>query len=170
MSGHSKWHNIKFRKERVDAQKGKIFSKMAKVIAMAARSGSQANLDEAVEKAKEANMPKINIERAIKRGTGEEKTAALEEVTYEVIGPFGLGLLIETITDNKNRTLGEIKQILKKHNANLGGVSWMFENKNKPKYTITLTPQQREQVEKLFDELDEQEDAQEIYSNLAENL
>lgn len=167
MAGHSKWHNIKFRKERVDAQKSRMFSKLAKIIALAARSGSQTKLDEAVEKAKSANMPKINIERAIKRGTGEEKTAALEEITYEAIGPYGLGLLIEVITDNKNRTLSEIKQILKKHNANLGNVSWMFENKDKPRYTISLTPQQREQIEKLFNELDEQEDVQEIYSNLA---
>ncbi len=167
MSGHSKWHNVKYKKERADSQKGKVFSKLAKVIALAARSGSEAKLNEAIEKAKQANMPKINIERAIKAGAGEEKATTLEEIIYEVIGPFGLGLLIETITDNKNRTLGEIKQILKKHNSTLGSVAWMFENKNKSKYTITLTSEQCQQIEKLFNELNEQEDVQEIYSNLA---
>jgi len=164
MSGHSKWSNIKYRKERVDSQKSKIFSKLAKVIALAARSGSEANLNEAVEKAKQANMPKINIERAIKK---QEKSANLEEITYQAIALFGVGLLIEAITDNKNRTLAEIKSILKKHNAQLGNVQWMFETKDKPKYPLDLEPQQRAQLEKLFDELDEQEDVHEIYSNLA---
>jgi transcriptional/translational regulatory protein YebC/TACO1 len=114
-------------------------------------------------------MPKQNIERAIKRGTGEVKGERLEEITYEAVGPHGVGLLIEVITDNRNRTLSEIKQILKKHNAQLGSVQWMFESKDKPKYPLKLTPEQRDQIEKLFEDLDEQDDVQEIYSNIKEN-
>lgn len=164
MSGHSKWANIKYRKERVDSQKSKIFSKLANIIALAARSGSEAKLNEAIEKAKQANMPKANIERAINK---QAQKNTLEEITYQAVAPFGIGLFIETITDNKNRTLSEVKSILKKHNSQLGNVAWMFESKDKPKYTITLTPEQKQQIEKLFNDLDEQEDVHEIYSNLA---
>lgn len=163
MSGHSKWHNIKYRKERSDAQKSKIFSKLAKAIAISARSGSESSLQKAIDQAKEFNMPKVNIERAIQK---QEEAGALEEITYQAIGPHNLGILIEAITDNKNRTLSEIKHILKKHDAQLGNVSWMFESKTKPKYPIILEPNQKQQVENLFAELDDQDDVQEIYSNL----
>lgn len=136
MSGHSKWANIKHRKELVDKKKGKIFSTMAKIIAVAARKGGgpEANpaLRLAIEKAKSVNMPNDNIERAIKKGTGEDKERQLEEVLYEGFGPGGVPLIIEVITDNRNRTLSEIRHILSQHNGRIGEtgtVKWMFGQK-----------------------------------------
>jgi YebC/PmpR family DNA-binding regulatory protein len=104
MSGHSKWANIKHRKESVDKKKGKIFSQMAKIITIAARSGGDPGMNPtlrlAVEKARAANMPNDNIERAIKKGTGEDKEGQLEEIVYEAFGPNGVPLIINVITDN----------------------------------------------------------------------
>ena len=136
MSGHSKWANIKHRKESVDKKKGKIFSTMAKMIAIAARSGGDPAMNPglrlAIEKAKSVNMPNDNIERAIKKGTGEDKEGQLEEVLYEAFGPNGIPLIIEAITDNKNRTLSELRHILLQYNGRMGeagSVKWMFDQK-----------------------------------------
>lgn len=136
MSGHSKWANIKHRKELADKKKGKVFSTMAKMIAIAARSGGDPGINPslrlAIEKAKAANMPNDNIERAIKKGTGEDKAGQLEEVLYEAFGPNGIPLIIEVITDNKNRTLSEIRHILSQYNGRMGetgAVKWMFSQK-----------------------------------------
>ena len=136
MSGHSKWANIKHRKESVDKKKGKIFSTMAKMIAIAARNGGDPEMNPglrlAIEKAKSVNMPNDNIERAIKKGTGEGEEERLEEVLYEAFGPNGIPLIIEAITDNKNRTLSELRHILLQYNGRMGeagSVKWMFGQK-----------------------------------------
>lgn len=137
MSGHSKWSTIKRKKEKADAQRGKVFTKLIKEITVAARQGggdesSNAALRTAVANAKTANMPAANIDRAIKKGTGELPGVSYEEAVYEGYGPGGTALLIETFTDNKNRTVAEVRHILSKNNGNLGEsgcVSWIFEKK-----------------------------------------
>jgi YebC/PmpR family DNA-binding regulatory protein len=135
MSGHSKWSTIKHKKAATDAKRGKAFTKLAKDIAIAAREGGgdpamNPSLALAVEKAKAANMPKDNIERAIKRGTGEDKDgAALERITYEGYAGGGIALMIETITDNRNRTVAELRNVLHKAGGSLGeagSVAWQF--------------------------------------------
>jgi YebC/PmpR family DNA-binding regulatory protein len=135
MAGHSKWAQIKHKKAHTDAKKGKIFSKVVKEISVAARLGggdSDANprLRLAIEKAKEVNMPHDNIKRAIMKGTGELPGAAYEEVVYEGYGPGGVALYIQTLTDNKNRTVPELRHLLAKHGGNMGEsgcVAWLFE-------------------------------------------
>jgi YebC/PmpR family DNA-binding regulatory protein len=177
MSGHSHWAGIKHKKELTDKKRGKIFSKIAKMIAIAARKGGDPEINPAlrlaIEQAKSVNMPKENIERAIKKGTGEDKTGLLEEVTYEAYGPNGTPLIIETITDNRNRTLAEIKHILNSFNSKLaetGSVKYLFDKKGEdwvPKYSIEITDEKlKEQLTKLFEALDEQDDVKEIYSNI----
>ena len=136
MSGHSKWATTKHKKAIIDAKRGKIFTKMAKLVTIAARDGKSGDpsmnpsLRMAVENAKAVSMPKENIERAIQKGIGGSGGAAIEEIIYEAYAPNGIGLLIECLTDNKNRTLGEIKAILNKCNGSLatsGSVSYQFE-------------------------------------------
>ena len=138
MSGHSKWSTIKRKKGAIDAKRGKIFTKIIKEITLAARLGGgdiegNSRLRQAVAAAKEENMPKDNIERAIKKGIGGGEGAAnFEEVTYEGYGPGGVAVLVEVMTDNKNRTVAEIRHILSKHGGNLGEngcVSWIFSKK-----------------------------------------
>ena len=184
MSGHSHAKTVKRVKEASDKKRSQIFSKMAKLISLAAKEGGgdpnfNPKLRTAVEKAKEFDLPAENIERAIKRGTGELEGIMLEEVIFEAYGPGGSAIIIEGITDNKNRTLSEVKQILTQHGAKLineGGLRWMFERKIKepgslewvPKQEIELASQDRESCEKLFEALDENEAVQEIYSNIKE--
>lgn len=138
MSGHSHAKKIKHQKAITDQKRGQIFSKMARVISIAAKEGgpnpeSNPKLGVAIETAKRLNLPKENIERAIKRGTGEEaENEKLEEVCFEAFGPEGTAVIIEGITDNKNRTLSEIKQILNQYNGKLvgeGAVKWLFEKR-----------------------------------------
>ena len=137
MSGHSHFKTVAATKNANDAKKGKIFSKMARVITIAVKEkgpdvSSNIQLKAAIEKAKEFNMPKENIERAIKKGTGELAGEALEEVSFEGFGPGGFALIIDGITDNKNRTLGDIKGILSQYDGKMAGegaVRWMFERK-----------------------------------------
>ena len=137
MAGHSKWAQIKHKKAHVDAKRGKIFSKIVKEIAVAARLGGgdvtgNPRLRNAIEKAKEENMPQDNIKRAIMKGTGELPGVSYEETLYEGYGPGGVGILIEALTDNKNRTTPEIRHIMSKHGGNMGDagcVSWMFTKK-----------------------------------------
>jgi len=137
MSGHSKWSTIKRKKAIVDAERGKIFTKLAKEITVAARIGGgddQTNprLRTAVLAARGANMPTANVERAIKKGTGELEGVTYEELTYEGYGPYGVALIIEAMTDNKNRTVSEIRHLLGKYGGNLGSsgsVAWMFDTK-----------------------------------------
>lgn len=134
MSGHSKWASIKHKKAITDAKKGKVFSKISALISIAAKNGGDPALNPTLrlylEKAKQAGMQKENIDRAIKRGTGELGGQALEEVMYEIYGPGGVGIIVEGVTDNHNRSVAEIKAILNKFNGKLaasGAVSYLFE-------------------------------------------
>jgi YebC/PmpR family DNA-binding regulatory protein len=138
MSGHSKWSSIKHKKGAADAKRGKLFSKLTRAIIVAAREGGSdpaANmaLQNAVEKARSYSMPKDNIERAIARGAGSEGDAdAYEPIVYEGYGPSGVALIVEALTDNRNRTAAEVRHIFDKHDGNLGGsgsVAWLFERR-----------------------------------------
>lgn len=136
MSGHSHFKSIKYKKGLADAKRSQAFSKLAREIAIAAKQGGDpefnAKLRLAIEKARGVRMPTENVERAIKRGTGEVAGEKLEEVLFEAYGPGGIAIIVEGITDNKNRTLGEIKQILNEQGGKLvggGAIKWMFERK-----------------------------------------
>ena len=135
MSGHSKWATIKRKKAKVDAQRGKVFTRLAREIIVAARQGGgdpdgNIRLKTAIQKAKEANIPNDNIMRAIQRGSGEQGGSSLEEIIYEGYGPGGVAVMLEIMTDNRNRTAGEIRHIFTKNGGNLGEtgcVAWMFQ-------------------------------------------
>ncbi len=137
MSGHSKWSSIKHKKGAADAKRGRIFTKLIKEITVAARMGGgdvdgNPRLRSAVLAAKAENMPKDNIERAIKKGTGELEGVSYDEIMYEGYGPGGVAMLVECLTDNKNRTVAEVKYIFDRHGGSLGSpgcVAWIFENK-----------------------------------------
>ncbi|MBW2141731.1 MAG: YebC/PmpR family DNA-binding transcriptional regulator [Deltaproteobacteria bacterium] len=137
MSGHNKWSSIKHKKGVADAKRGKLFSQLIKEITVAARIGGgdpegNPRLRTAISAAKSANMPKDNIDRAIKKGTGELEGASYEEYFYEGYGPGGTAILIQVLTDNKNRAAADVRHILSKHGGNLGEngcVSWMFSQK-----------------------------------------
>jgi len=137
MSGHSKWHSIKHKKAKEDAKRGKIFTKLIRELTVSARFGGgdpgmNPRLRTAIDHAKAENMPSDNIERAIKKGTGELEGVRYEETTYEGYGPGGAAVLVEVMTDNKNRCTAEVRHIFSKNNGNLGEngcVSWIFEKK-----------------------------------------
>ena len=137
MSGHSKWHSIKHKKGAADARRGKLFTRIIKELTVAARDGggdpdSNPRLRTVIADAKAANMPADNIRRAIRRGTGEEPGVHYEQVTYEGYGPGGVALMVEVLTDNKNRAVGEIRHLLTKHGGNLGSsnsVAWLFDKR-----------------------------------------
>jgi YebC/PmpR family DNA-binding regulatory protein len=137
VSGHSKWATIRRKKEKVDAARGRVFTRLIRELQIAAREGgsdetSNARLRTAIAAAKASNMPAANIEKAIKRGTGELPGVTYEQVSYECYGPGGVALLIEVTTDNRNRTVSEIRHILTKRNGSMGetgSVNWMFERK-----------------------------------------
>jgi YebC/PmpR family DNA-binding regulatory protein len=144
MSGHSKWKTIQHKKAATDAKRGKIFTRLTREIVIAAREGGgdpevNFNLRLAVDKAKASNMPKDNIERAIKRGTGELKGVELTEIVYEGYAPNGVALLVQVLTDNKNRTVAEVRRVLTRQGgtmAEAGAVAWQFERKG----YIAITP------------------------------
>jgi len=154
MSGHSKWHTIKHKKGAADAKRGKAFTRIIKELTIAARHGggdpgSNPRLRTVIADAKAHNMPRENIERAIRRGTGEEPGVSYEEITYEGYGPGGVAMLIQSVTDNKNRTVGEIRHMLSKHNGNLAAensVAWMFTRKGQ-----VLVEKGKADEEKLLD-------------------
>src|SRR5262245_19771179 len=137
MSGHSKWHTIKHKKGAADAKRGKVFTRIIKELTVAARNGGgdpgmNPRLRTIIADAKAVNMPADNIKKAIQRGTGELPGVSYEEISYEGYGPGGAALIIECMTDNKNRTVGEIRHLLEKYNGNLGAsgsVAWMFSKK-----------------------------------------
>src|SRR5947209_10769066 len=138
MSGHSKWHTIKHKKGALDAKRGKIFTKMIKEITVATKTGgsgdpdSNARLRKAISDAKAQNMPNDTIDRAIKRGMGEGEGANYDEVIYEGYGPNGVAVMVQAVTDNRNRTVAEIRHIFSKNGGNLGesgSVGWMFDKK-----------------------------------------
>lgn len=178
MSGHSHFAGIKHRKGINDAKRAKVFTKLAKPITIAARVGggnpdTNFKLRMTIDKAREFNMPKDNIEKAIKRGTGELKGAEISEIIYEAYGPGGIMMIIKTLTDNKNRTVSEIKTILGKFDGKLGGpgsAMWNFElteAEYKPKNTVAIKENMKSQYEKLLEALDDQDDVEEIYDNIA---
>jgi YebC/PmpR family DNA-binding regulatory protein len=152
MSGHSKWSTIKRKKGAEDAKRGKIFTRLARDIMLAARNGggdptTNPALRLAMDKAKGANMPKDNIERAIKKGTGELEGGQVDEITYEAFAPHGVPVLVACITDNRNRALADLRKIFNKMGGNLaeaGSVSWMFDNKGY--ITIERTDQDPDEV------------------------
>lgn len=135
MSGHSKWSKIKRKKASADTARGRVFTKLIREITVASRHGggdpnANPRLRSAIDEAKAQNMPTENIERAIKRGTGELEGQTLQEVTYEAYGPCGVAILIEAVTDNRNRTTSAIRHVLSRHNGSLGGqgsVAWQFQ-------------------------------------------
>jgi len=137
MSGHSKWHTIKHKKGAADAKRGKVFTRLIKELTIAARHGGgdpdmNPRLRTIIADAKAANMPAENIKRAIRRGTGEEPGVSYEEAQYEAYGPGGAAVIIDVLTDNKNRTVGELRHLIEKHGGNLAAanaVAWMFSKK-----------------------------------------
>lgn len=137
MSGHSKWSTIKRKKAATDAKRGQLFTKMGRELAIVAREGgpdadTNFKLRLVIEKAKAANMPKDNIERAIRRGAGLEKGEALEEITYEGYGPNGIAVLVQVLTDNRNRSVADVRRIFNRHGGSLGEVgcvAWQFDTK-----------------------------------------
>jgi len=172
MSGHSKWSTIKRQKETADIKRGKIFSKLAKAITLTAREGADPEtnfrLRLEIEKAKQANMPKENIERAITRASGGAEEGQLEEVIYEGYGPGGVAIIAEAATDNRNRTTAEMKQLFERGGGSLGGpgtVTYQF----RPMGLITVEKSENpdEQILKIIDlgveDVEEAKDALEVY-------
>jgi YebC/PmpR family DNA-binding regulatory protein len=175
MSGHSKWHSIKHKKGAADAKRGKIFTRLIKELAVAARAGGgdpdmNPRLRTIIAEAKASNMPRENIERAIRRGTGQEPGVQYEEAQYEGYGPGGAAMIIDVLTDNKNRTAGEIRHLLEKHGGNLAApnaVAWMFHKKG-----YIVVEKSKADEEKLMtmvldagaDDLQDDEDNWEVFS------
>ncbi|RLB39274.1 MAG: YebC/PmpR family DNA-binding transcriptional regulator, partial [Deltaproteobacteria bacterium] len=154
MSGHSKWSSIKHKKGIADARRGKIFTKLIREITVAAKLGGgdpsgNPRLRAAIAAAKAENMPKENIERAIKKGTGELEGAAYEEASYEGYGPGGVAVLVDCLTDNRNRTVAEVKHLFERHGGSLGEpgcVAWLFEKKG-----LIVVEKDKVNEEKLLD-------------------
>jgi len=178
MSGHSHWATIKRQKEAADQQRGKIFSKLSRAIAIAARRGADPEtnfkLRLAIEKAREYNLPKENILRAIRRGSGQEEGEKWEEITFEGYGPEGIGVIVETATDNRNRTTAEIKNIFERGGGGLAGpgaVSYLFRKIGL--ITVKKEKSPDEQILRLIDlgveDVEEATDAIEVYTSL-ENI
>ncbi len=176
MAGHNKWAQIKHKKAITDAKKSKIFSKLVRFIAVEARlSGGKDSpgLRTAIEKAKKVNMPAENIERAIKKAS--EPSLQMDAITYEAYGPGGVGIIIETLTDSKNRTAQDVKHILVKNGfalASIGSVVWAFTKEIspegliwKPNMNISLSDNDLELLEKLVEDLENNDDVQEVFTN-----
>lgn len=176
MAGHSKWAKLKHTKGKTDAQKAKLFSKLVRFITIEAKKAkgdrNSPNVRAAIEKAKEANMPADNIERALSKASGDG--AEMEQVTYEAYGPGGTALVIEGYTDNRNRTVQEIKHILSLHGgtfANTGAAMWAFakntEGKLEATVPVELSDEDSQKMAELSDALDDQDDVNEVYTNAA---
>lgn len=177
MSGHSKWHNIAAKKGKADAARGKIFTKLGREIAVAAKGNpnpsTNSKLADVIAKAKAANMPNDNIERSIKRAAGELGDKDYKELTYEGYGVAGAAVIVTTLTDNNNRTAGDVRAIMSKHGGSLGNtgcVSYMFDNKGL--IVVERTPDLDEDtvteyaIEAGADDVVTQEDAFEIYTDV----
>jgi len=174
MSGHNKWTQIKRQKAKTDSQKSKIFGKFARLITEAAKKAkgnvSDPSLKAAIENAKSFNMPNENIDRAVKKAT-EAGGAAMESIIYEAYGPGGCALIIEALTDNRNKAAQEVKFILGKHDLSLAGIgaaAWAFEKTNEgwvPKQTTPLGEEDSATLLKLIDDLEECEEVQEVFTN-----
>jgi YebC/PmpR family DNA-binding regulatory protein len=174
MSGHNKWSKIKRQKEKTDGQKSKIFGKMVRLITVEAKKAggdvNSAGLKAAIDRARAANVPNDNIERAIKKFS--EGGAAMESVIYEAYGPGGCALIIDALTDSKNRTTQEIKLILTQNDlslAGMGSVTWAFSHNPGedwiPQSTIPLSDEDGEKLSKIVDALEENDDVQNVFTN-----
>ena len=177
MSGHSKWHTIKHKKGATDAKRGKIFTKLIKEITVAARTGGSGDVDtnarlrKAVTDAKGMNMPNDTIDRAVKRGTGQLEGVAYDEITYEGYGIGGVAVLVETMTDNRNRTVAEIRHVFSKNGGNMGeagSVAWMFDKKGY--IVVDKTAKSEDElfdivIEAGADDLQDEGDVFEIYTS-----
>lgn len=174
MSGHNKWSKIKRQKGATDAAKSKIFGKFAKLIATASKEAkgdtSSPALRSAIEKAREFNMPSDNIERAVKKGMGAD-AEAFDAITYEAYGPGGSALVIEALTTNRNKAAQEVKFILSQRGFALaapGSATWAFTRENGewiPNMTVPLSPEDEEILEKLINDLEENDEVQSVFTN-----
>lgn len=173
MAGHNKWSKIKRQKEKTDAQKSKIYGKFVRLITVEAKKAggntSSPLLRAAIDRAKAANVPADNIERAIKKAS--ESGEAMEAVTYEAYGPGGSAIIIEALTSNRNKAAQEIKHVLSNHNlslAGMGSASWAFEKNADgwtPKTTVSITEEDGEKLSSLIDDLEENDEVQEVFTN-----
>jgi YebC/PmpR family DNA-binding regulatory protein len=172
MSGHSKWSTIKRQKGVADARRGQLFTKLAREIQLAARAGGgdpavNFRLRLAIDRAKQANMPKDNIQRAVQRGTGELKGEAIEEMNYEGYGPQGTALIVEVLTDNRNRTVSDVRRVFSQHGGNLGEtgcVAWLFDRKG----YISIAPQDSDAEELALIAIDAGADDVKVDEDLVE--
>ena len=170
MSGHSKWQQIRHKKTLTDKKRGQIFSKLSRLITLATKKGTDPktnpSLAQAIEKAKAASMPKENIDRAIKK-ISDKNQVQLEELSIEAIGPGRIALKVKVITDNRNRTIAEIKKILNDYDSKMvspGSLSWMFNQ------SVSITnPTDQEKLDKLMYALDDQDEVEDVDSNLSED-
>lgn len=179
MSGHSKWHKIKHQKAANDPKKGKVFGQMAKQIQLAAREGGpdpdmNPSLRKALDDAKAVNLPKENIQRAINKGAGIGEAGSYETVPLEGYGPGGVAVMLSAETDNRNRTIAEIRRIFKEHEGNLGepgSAAYVFgTTPEDPQFrTLIADPSQRSLFESLIDELESHEDVLVVYHNFQGN-
>lgn len=176
MSGHNKWSKIKNKKAVTDAQKSKIFGKLVRFIAVESKKSkgdiNSPGLRAAIEKAKEANVPSDNIDRAIKKGTGGEG-GEMEQITYEAYGPGGCAIIIDALTENRNKAAQEIKHILTKNGYELavpGSAVWAFKKQAGssewvPQNTIVISDEDGEKLNLLVEELEENDEVQEVFTN-----
>lgn len=175
MSGHNKWSKIKNKKAVTDAAKSKIFGKLVRMIAVESKKAkgdiNSPSLRAAIEKAKEANVPSDNIDRAVKKGLGGEG-GEMEQITYEAYGPGGCALIIEALTDNRNKAAQEVKYILSKNGFELatpGSATWAFEKQVgtgwTPKTMTPISDEDGEKLDKLIEELEDNEEVQEVFTN-----
>jgi len=170
MSGHNKWKQIKHKKTTVDQTRGKLYSKLSNNISIAARSGTDpkfnSSLRNAIDQAKKQNMPMVNVERAIKRAS---EKSDLEQMLIETYGPNGIGILVDISTDNKNRTVSEIRSLFKEHDAKIadpGSLLWSFEKTPdgyRPLHTTTLSDDAQKIVERLIEKLEARDDVNGVY-------
>lgn len=174
MAGHNKWAQIKHKKAITDAKKSKIFSKFSRLILLESKKSQgkeSPSLRAVVERARAVNMPSENIERAIKKGV-ERETRALEEITYEAYGPGGAALIIDCLTDNRNRTVNEIKLLLSEYGLSLaepGAALWAFEKTLEkhwiPKTTVPISVEDKNRLNALIEKLEDNDDVQSVYTN-----
>lgn len=174
MSGHNKWSKIKRQKGATDAQRSKVFSKLVRFITVEAKKSggntTSPGLKTAIEKAKAANMPNDTIDRAIKKAT-TDNSAAMEAITYEAYGPGGVAIIIEALTDNRNKAAQEVKFILSRNNCSLaaiGAATWAFQKTDEgwvPQNTVPLSDEDIEKLQKLVEELEENDEVQDVYTN-----
>lgn len=175
MSGHNKWSKIKNKKAVTDARKGKIYTKMAKVIAIEVKKANgdvnSAGVQSAVKKAREYNVPNDNIERALKKGA-DTNAAVMESITYEAYGPGGVALIIEALTDNRNKAAGEVKHILSSNGSALaavGSAAWAFnkdiEQGYVPNMMVPISEEDGLKLDKLIEDLEDNDEVQEVYTN-----